>query len=380
MFDLSDEQQMLVSSLEDVAEREFSDDAFEWNGEVPWDNISTLAEHGFLGINFPMEYGGGGMTEFDAMLSIEAVGRVCPDTAEYLFNQQMVAPRAIDMFGTEEAKERYLPPMIGGKKDSAIAVAISEPESGSDVGSMNTHVEEDGNDLVINGEKIWVSNVPHSAAAVTWAKFPEGLGSLIVDFDADGVEIAQHYTNMAEHTQTQFYMNDVRVPTENVLTRGKEGFKQQLKALNWERIGSVTFANSMARCALDKAIEYAGQREQFGQPIGDFQGIEWKLADMAKELEASRALAYRAALDAHNRGEAPDRLQTSLAKLYSSEMVEKVVSESLQIHGANGYQRGHPLEYLYRLARGRRLAAGSDEIQKNQIADALKKDGVPSLF
>ncbi len=380
MFNLSNEQEMLVSSLEELAEREFADDAFEWNGEVPWDNIATLAEHGFLGINFPMEYGGGGMTEFDAMLSVEAVGRVCPDTAEYLFTQQMVGPREIEMFGTEADKERYLPPMIEGEKDSAVAVAISEPEAGSDVGAMNTRAEEDGDDLIVNGEKIWVSNVPHSAAAVTWVKFPEGLGSLIIDFDAEGIEVAQHYTNMAEHTQTQFYMNDVRVPKENVLTRGKEGFKQQLKALNWERMGSVTFANSMARCALDKAIEYAGQREQFDQPIGDFQGIEWKLADMAKELEASRALAYRAAIDAHNRGEAPDRLQTSLAKLYSSEMVEKVVTEALQIHGANGYQQGHPLEYLYRLARGRRLAAGTDEIQKTQIADALKKDGVPSLL
>jgi len=378
MFDLSDEQEMLVSSLEELAEKEFADDAFEWYGEVPWDNISTLAEHGFLGINIPMEYGGGGMGEFEAMLSVEAVGRVCPDTAEFLFNQQMVAPRAVDMFGTEAAKERYLPPVTAG--EDAISIAISEPEAGSDAGSMETSVEEDGDELVVNGEKIWVSNVPHASAAVVWAKFPEGLGSLIVDFDADGVVVAQHYTNMAEHTQTQFYMENVRVPEENVLTRGKEGFKQQLKALNWERLGSVTFANAMARCALDKAIEYAGQREQFGQPIGEFQGIGWKLADMAKELEASRSLAYRAALDAHERGEAPDRLQTSLAKLYSSEMVEEVVSEALQIHGANGYQQGHPLEYLYRLARGRRLAAGSDEIQKNQIADALQEDGVPSLF
>ena len=377
MFNLSDEQEMLVSSLEELAEKEFADDAFEWSGEAPWDNISTLAEHGFFGINLPTEYGGGGMSEFEAMLSVEAVGRVCPDTAEFLFGQQMVGPRAIDMFGTEAAKERYLPPVTAG--ESAVAIAISEPEAGSDVGSMNTHVEDDGDELVVNGEKIWVSNVPHSDAAVVWVKFPEGLGSLIVDFDDPGVTVSNHYTNMAGNTQTHFYMEDVHVPEEHVLTRGKEGFKQQLKALNWERLGSVAFANSMARCALDKAIEYAQDREQFDQPIGEFQGIGWKLADMAKEVEASRSMAYRAALDAHERGRVPDRLQTSLAKLYSSEMVEKVVSEALQIHGANGYQQGHPLEYLYRLARGRRLAAGSDEIQKNQIADALQEDGLPPL-
>jgi alkylation response protein AidB-like acyl-CoA dehydrogenase len=131
---------------------------------------------------------------------------------------------------------------------------------------------------------------------------------------------------------------------------------------------------------MEKALEYAQQREQFGQPIGDFQGIEWKLADMITELEAGRMLTYRAAVNAHEQGRIPDRLDTSIAKLYSTERAEHIVSEALQIHGANGYQQGHPLEYLYRMARGRRLAAGSDEIQKNQIAAALKKYGMPDLI
>jgi alkylation response protein AidB-like acyl-CoA dehydrogenase len=377
MLSLSSEQEMLVSSLEDLAESEFSDRAFEWDGAPPWENVELLAEQGFLGINIDEAYGGGGMTEFDAMLTVEAVGRVCPDTAEFLFNQQMVAPRAIEMFGTEAAKERYLPPVTAG--EDSIAIAISEPESGSDVGSMRTHVKEDDEELILNGEKIWVSNVEHSSAAVVWTKFDEGLGSVVIEFDWPGVEIDQHYTNMAEHEQTQFRMEDVVVPEENVVTRGKEGFKNQLRALNWERLGSATFANAIARNALDKALDYAKQREQFGQPIADFQGIEWKLAEMTKELEASRALTHRAAVRAREGGRIPDRLDASVAKLYSSRMAESVISEALQIHGANGYQRGHPLEYLYRLARGRRLAAGTDEIQKNQIGRALKTDGLPDL-
>lgn len=377
MLSLSSEQEMLVSSLEDLAEREFSDRAFEWDGAPPWENVELLAEQGFLGINIDEAYGGGGMTEFDAMLTIEAVGQVCPDTAEFLYNQQMVAPRAIEMFGTEAAKEQYLPPVTTG--EDSIVIAISEPEAGSDVGSMRTRVEEDGGELVVNGEKTWVSNVKHSSAAVVWTKFNDGLGSVVIEFDWPGVEIDQHYTNMAEHEQTQFRMEDVVVPEENVITRGKEGFKNQLRALNWERLGSATFANAIARNALDKALDYAKQREQFGQPIADFQGIEWKLAEMTKELEASRALTHRAAVHAHECGRIPDRLDASVAKLYSSGMVESVISEALQIHGANGYQRGHPLEYLYRLARGRRLAAGTDEIQKNQIGRALKTDGLPDL-
>lgn len=374
---LSDEQEMLVSSLEDIAEREFADRAFDWDGEPPWPNVELLADRGFLGINIAEAYGGGGMGEYEAMLSIEAVGRVCPDTAEFLYNQQMVAPRAIEMFGTEAAKERYLPPVTAG--ESAIAIAISEPEAGSDVASMRTTVEERDGDLILDGEKIWVSHVEQSDAAVVWARFPEGLGSVVVEFDWPGVEIEQHYTNMAEQHQTHFRMSDVVVPEENVITRGSEGFKRQLKALNWERIGSATVANAWGRCALDKALDYAQQREQFDQPIGDFQGIEWKLADVAKRLEAARALSYRAAENAEATGRIPDRLDASLAKLYASETVEYVTSECLQVFGANGYQRDHPLEYLYRAARGRRLAAGTDEIQKNQIAAALKRDGIPDL-
>jgi alkylation response protein AidB-like acyl-CoA dehydrogenase len=375
MLALSSEQEMLVSSLETLAREEFAEDAFQWHGEPPWPNVAFLADRGFLGVNIDEAYGGGGMTDFEAMLTVETVGLVCPDTAEFLYNQQMVGPRAIEMFGTEAAKERYLPPVTAG--EDAVAIAISEPEAGSDVGSMNTRVEETADGLVVDGEKIWVSNVRHASAAVVWAKFPEGMGAFVLEFDWDGVTVQEHYTNMAEHSQTHFYMEGVTLPEENVLARGSEAFGQVLRALNWERVGSAALANAIARCAVEKAVGYAEDREQFGQPIGEFQGIEWKIADMVKELEASRALAYRAALNARENDGSPDRLEASLAKLYSGEMVEQVTSEALQVHGANGYQQGHPLEYLYRLARGRRLAAGTDEIQKNGIADVIRTDGLP---
>lgn len=377
MLSLSPEQELLVSSLEELAEREFAEKAFSWDGEPPWENVELLADRGFLGVNFPEEYGGEGMTEFDAMLTIEAVGRICPDTAEYLYNQQMVAPRAIEMLATEAAKERYLPPVIDG--DGSVAIGISEPEAGSDVAAMNTTVSEVDGELYVDGEKTWVSNVEHSRAVLVWARFPEGLGSVIVEFDWDGVEIQQHYENMAGHHQTHFVMEEVHVPAENVVTRGGDGFKRQLQALNWERLGSATLANAIARCALEKAVEYAGDRRQFDQPIGEFQGIEWKLADAATRLEAARSLTHRAAIRANEGGQPPGRMDAAMAKLYASETAERVVSEALQIHGANGYQRGHPLEYLYRAVRGRRLAAGTDEIQKNQIAAALKREGLPTL-
>jgi len=374
---LSDEQKMIFDAIAEISITEFSDKAFEWGGKPPSENIKLLSDRGFLGINVGEEYGGGGMGELEAILSIEAVGQVCPDTAEYLYTQQMIAARAIEMFGTERIKNDYLPGITSGKK--SVVIAISEPEAGSDVAAMNTNVVEDTDELVVNGEKTWVSNVPHSDAAIVWAKFPEGLGSIILDLEADGVEVEQHYTNMAGHTQTHFYIENVSIPEDNVLTRGKDGFKNQLRALNWERLGSAALSNSIGLCATKHALDYSEHRKQFGQPISDFQGIEWKLADIVMELEASRTLTYQAAIDAVERGRIPTRIGSSIAKLYSSQMVEHVVSEALQIHGANGYQQEHPLEYLYRLARGRRIAAGTDEMMRNQIAAVIKEDGIPTI-
>jgi alkylation response protein AidB-like acyl-CoA dehydrogenase len=152
-----------------------------------------------------------------------------------------------------------------------------------------------------------------------------------------------------------------------------------LKALNWERCGSAAYSNAIARCAFDKAVEYATEREQFGQPIGEFQGMRWKLAEMTKKLEASRALTYQAVITAEEQGRVPDRLATSIAKLYSGEMVEEVVSEALQTFGSTGYQRDHPLEYLYRLQRSRRIAAGTDEVLKDNISDKIFESGLPDI-
>lgn len=376
MLTLTDEQQMLIGTARDIAEEEFAEKAGRWDGKKPWENLETLADAGFLGVSLPEEYGGGGLDELEAVLLEETIGRVCPDTAYAL--PDMGAPRAVAMFGSEVAKERYLPPVCNA--EDHVAIAISEPEAGSDVTSMNTRIEEaDDGELYLTGEKIWVSGVDEGSSAVVWAKFPEGLGTVIMEFDQPGVDIQQHFTNMFGHKQSQFYMEDVHIPKENVLTRGAEGFKEQLKALNWERIGNAALCNGTALCALDAALEYAKDREQFGQPIGDFQGIEWKFADMAKQIQASRALMYQAATAARDENRSPGRLETSIVKLFSAEVLDGVVDEALQLHGANGYQQGHLLEYLYRFARGRRIAAGTDEIQKNTIASGLKEQGLPHL-
>jgi alkylation response protein AidB-like acyl-CoA dehydrogenase len=294
----------------------------------------------------------------------------------------MVAPRAVEMFGSETLKERYLPPVCAG--ESAIAIGISEPGAGSDAGGMETAVEETDDGLRLSGEKIWLSYVPASDAAVVWARFPDGnLGTVLVDLDAPGVDVHEHYTNMAGHTQSHLFFEDVPVPEEQVLVRGKQALKEQLKALNWERVGSAAYATSMARCALEHAIDYAGDREQFGQPIGEFQGLRWEVADAVTEYTAARALTHGAATNTRGGDDAPahpDRLRASIAKFHASETAERVVSDCLQVFGATGYQQGHPLEFLHRLARGRRIAAGTDEIMRENIADEVfDGSGLPSL-
>ena len=375
MQGLDPEQREFAERAEEVA-GEFVDEAYTWQGDIPWENLEALADADLFCPSISEEYGGQGMSDVSAMLLTDAVGRVCPDTGWFTYMQCMVAPRAIDLFGSEAVKERYLPDVTAG--EGHISIAISEPEAGSDVGSMTTEVTEENGELVCNGEKTWVGGILFSDAAVTWVKFPEGLGSIVLDLTDPGVEVEEEYTNMAGYSQTHFTIDDVTVPETHVLTRGEEAFKEQLVSLNWERLGSSVLTTAWATAGLELALEYAREREQFGQPIGEFQGIEWKFAEMYRQIETAASTAYSTAAAAEET-ETPHRLQTSVAKLHCSAMAERVVSEAVQIVGARAYQRDHPLEYLYRLTRGRRIAAGTDEIQKNTIAQVLKKDGVPAV-
>jgi alkylation response protein AidB-like acyl-CoA dehydrogenase len=379
MLNLDQEQRMVLQMVQKVTQQEFADQAFSWEGKFPWENMQFLGKQGFIGLNFPEEYGGGGMGELTSMLAIEIIGTECPDTAYALNGQTMVAPRAIEMFGSQVAKEHYLPPVCEGK--SAISIAISEPGAGSDVGAMDTQLTEAGDGgFYLNGQKTWVSFVPDADAAVVWTWFPDGnLGTVIMDFDSPGVEISDHSENMAGGSQTHFFMDDVYIPKENVLISGSDAFKKQLQALNWERCGSAAIANAIAKCGFNKAVTYLQSREQFGQPLSEFQGMRWKIAEMATQIEMSRSFVYSTAVRADSQGDPPSRLEACILKLYSSQMVESVTTEALQAFGSAGYQKGHPLEYLYRLQRARRIAAGTDEIMKNNIADVVFDEGLSAI-
>ena len=372
-FRRSDEQQLIYNTASEIAREEFSDAAFTWEQEFPEPNLETLAEQGLLGIGLPEEYGGGGYSVVEVLLATEAVGRICPDTAHVLSRSSMGPPRVIAELGSEYLKERYLPGVCAG--EDVLSVAISESEAGSDAGAMRTRAEYDGDEIVINGSKMWVTKADRCTAFLVYARFPDDtIGAVVVDKDSDGLSLDDGSVNMAGHTQYEIRFDDVAVPDEQLLVHDEAAFKELLIEFNVERCHNAMMCVACGLCAFDKALEHAKNREQFGQPIGEFQGIEWKLADMATDLEAARLLIYRAAANARHSD--PSRLETSMAKIKANEAGQAVIDDAMQIHGAGGYMKDSPIEYLYRWVRGWKIAGGTVEIQRNMIARDLKKYGL----
>ncbi|MBI4522373.1 MAG: acyl-CoA dehydrogenase family protein [Deltaproteobacteria bacterium] len=363
-FRLSSDQALLKSTARKLSEERFRASAFKWKGEYPAANEKILRDQGFFAVSLPQEYGGGGLTLLEELLVLEEVGRVCPDTASAL--TLAGPPRIIAEIGSESLKRRYLPGFCReGKK---IGIAISEAEAGSAVTELRTKARAESGKVILDGGKIFISHADVCAAFLTFVRFEEGIGAVLIDEGTPGLELGKPDINMAGHRQYTLFFDGCEIPEENVLTRGENGFKRLIQAFNAERCLSAAWAVSIALCAFDFAVEYARDRKQFGRRIGDFQGIRWMLAEMAMKIEAARLLTYQAATDS-------TRLKSSMAKAMASEMVEKVSSDALQIFGAYGYIREHPLEYLYRLARGRKIAGGTLEVQKNMMGDELLRKG-----
>ncbi|MFC7229819.1 acyl-CoA dehydrogenase family protein [Salinirubellus salinus] len=372
-FQLTDEQRLVKRTASELAESQFADAAFTWDGDIPWPNVETLADQGLLGISLPEAYGGGGYEVLDVLLAQEAVGRVCPDTAHVLSRSSMGVPRVIAELGSDYLKERYLPPVTAG--ESILSIAISESEAGSDAGAMQTTAREEGDEVVLDGHKMWVSKGTHADAFLVYARFAETdrIGAVVVDADAPGLTVEDGYVNMADHRQNVLRFDDCRIPVEHELAVGADAFKELLAEFNVERCHNAMMCVACGLNAFDTAREHAADREQFGQPIGEFQAIEHKLADMAINLDAARLLVYRTAANA--RGGTASRMEASIAKVFANEAGQEVVDQAMQICGAMGYSKDSPLEYLYRWVRGWRIAGGTVEIHRNGIAEQLRKYG-----
>jgi alkylation response protein AidB-like acyl-CoA dehydrogenase len=372
-FELTGEQQLIRRTARELAEAEFADEPFPDPAEgYPWGYARTLAEHDLLGIRLPREYGGEGMSALDTVVAMEGVGEVSPMAASTIHMASFGPPQAIAEFGDDDLRERYLPDVARG--ESIIAIGMSEPEAGSDATSMTTSAEDDGDAWVINGEKIWVSEAPHADAFLVYVRMPDGhIGSVIVDEDTPGFTVADPDMSMADQPQSQLFFDDARVPKENTLLTGPDAFRKQITAYNIERVGSATKVWIAARWALQEALDYSKQREQFGQPIGEFQAVEHRLAGMVTKVTNMRFLIYNALAD----DELPSRLESSMAKVYVTEKGQEVVDDALQIKGAAGYVGDTPESFLLRYVRGYRIASGTSDIHRTMIAKSLRESGLP---
>lgn len=343
-------------------------------GEFPWDVINAAAELGLLGVPIPEEYGGVGADGLAFTLLIEELAGACGSTALTIAAHTGLVCVPLLMFGNEEQKRRFLTPLAEGKMLGAFG--LTEPQAGSDAGATRTTAVRDGNEFVINGQKVFTTNGSIAGVIiVTAVTDPEagrrGISNIIVPADAPGVSFGQDQEKMGLHgsVTSQVYFQDCRVPVDNLLGRPGEGFKQFLQVLDGGRIGIGAMSVGIAQAAVRAARDYALEREQFGQRIADFQAISFMLADMATQLEAARWLVYRAAW-LKDRG-LPHTTEAAMAKLFASEAAERICHKAIQIHGGYGYTTEYPVERYYRDVRLTEIGEGTSEIQRLVIARRL---------
>ncbi len=370
---LTPEQEAIRALAREVSEREFRDHALEWErtGEFPWRNLKVLAETGLLGAAIPEEYGGAGGSWLDAALILEQIGRCCYVTAMAALGELGVQTRAIVSYGTEAQKQKYLPKVAAG--DLMLAICMTEPETGSDISNMSTVARDDGDFLVIDGEKALISRGDVAGLFVVWVKFaddpgPRNIGAILVERDTPGFAVTQTYPTLGGESLFGLEFRGARVPRENVLVR-EDGFRKMLTAFNGQRCLNASISVGIAQGAQDAAVAYAKQRKQFGKAISEYQGIQWMLADNELEIEAARLLLWRAAARAG--GRFPSRTEAAIAKITANEMALRVTDRSMQIFGGHGFLKEMPPERFLRWARYGSLGGGTPQILRNAIGRHL---------
>jgi alkylation response protein AidB-like acyl-CoA dehydrogenase len=374
-FDLTDEQSEIRSLAQRVAQENFLARNLEWEetGEFPWANIRLLAETGLLGATIPEEYGGAGRSWLEAALILEQIGRTCFVTAMAALGELGVQTQAIAAYGTEEQKQRFLPKVAAG--DLICAVSMTEADAGSDIWNIRTTATDDGDDLVVNGGKVFCSRADVAGLFVVYVRFSDEpgtrpIGAVLIERNTPGFEISRGNKTLGGEDLYDLTFEECRIPTENVLVR-EDGFKRMLTAFNGQRCLNASISIGLAQGAQDAAIAYAKERVQGGKRLADHQGIQWMLADNEIEIQAARQLVWRAAAKAA--GGFPTRVDAAVAKVFSNEMALRVTDRCLQVFGGHGWLRELPAERYLRWARYGPLGGGTPQIQRNGIARGLLK-------
>lgn len=372
----NEEQEMIRKMARDFAIKEVAPIAAELDrkGEPPFALYKKMAELGFLGLLVPEEYGGVGADMISYVLAIEEISKACAATSIMMAVQNSLVNKGILLFGTEEQKRKYLVPLAQGKKYGAFA--LTEPGAGCDAAAQKTTAVREGDTYVINGTKHFITNGGFADIVLVFAMTDKtlkhrGISAFIVEKETPGFAVGKEEEKMGIRASNtcELIFQDMRVPAENRLGDEGAGFKIAMTILDGGRVGVAAQALGIAEAAFETAVAYSKTREQFGQPICNFQAIQWMLADMKTRIEATRLLTYSAAMKAQS-GERFS-LEASMAKLFAAETAVWVADRALQIHGGYGYMKEYPLERYYRDAKITQIYEGTDEVQRMVISSQV---------
>lgn len=378
-YEFSDDQKLLRQAIREFAEKEVAPIAREIDEQerVPFAAIKKAGELGLLGVPFPEQYGGADAGIVGYCILMEEINRKCASTATIIGAHTQLSAMSIYMGGNDEQKARYLQPLCEGRKIGAWA--LTEPNAGSDAAHISTTATRQGDEWVLNGSKMWITNGSFADVLVVFAANDRevgargGITAFIVEKDFPGFKVGKVEEKMglrASHTAS-IYFEDCRVPAANVLGKVGQGFPLAMQTLDIGRCALGASSLGSAKEAYEMALRYAVQRQQFGRPIADFQAIQFKLADMAVKIYTLEQVVYDCAKKV-DRGQNAT-LESSIVKLYGTEAASQVIDEAIQIHGGLGFSRELPLERMYRDMRVTRIFEGTNEIQRHVIAGEILK-------
>ena len=373
-FQLTEDQKTFQDSVRKFAGRHLRAGAREraHATEYPWDVAKLMAENGLLGITIAEQDGGQSGTLMDAVIAIETIASVCPRSADVVQAGSFGPIRVFAEYGTPMQKERYLSKILRG--ESVISVGMSEPEAGSAVTDLTTTATPDPQvpgGYRINGSKVFSTHAPYADVLLVYVRFGPGtggIGSVLLDTKQAGVRFGQRSSFMSGEEWAQIYFEDAAVAPEMVVLK-EGGFKKQIAGFNVERLGNTARSLALGRYAYEEARQWALQRKQFGKLLCEFQGLQWKFADMKIKLDAGQLLLYRAASNADSGFPSPD--ETSIAKAFCNQAGFDIANEAIQVMGGLGYSQESLVEYCMRRCRGWMIAGGSIEILKNRIAEGV---------
>ncbi|CAM3120603.1 acyl-CoA dehydrogenase [Filibacter tadaridae] len=372
-FDLTEEQQMIKKMIREFADEVVAPGAIERDKTkaFPLQIFKQLSEMGMMGLPFSEEYGGAGADTVSFAIVTEELSRACASTGITYSAHISLGGAPLNLFGTEEQKHKYLTPICTG--ESFGAFGLTEPNAGSDAGGTQTTAKEDGNDFVLNGSKVYITNASYAKHLAVTAitgndNGKKEISAVIVPTDAEGFTVLDKYEKMGLNASntTELVLDNVRVPQENLLGTRGNGFRQFLVTLDGGRIGIGAMAVGIAQAAFDRALRYSKERKQFGKTLSEFQITQFKLADMAMKIELARNMVHKAAwLKDQGR---PFSKEASMCKLYASEIAMQVANEAVQIHGGYGYMQEYEVERYMRDAKLLEIGEGTSEVQRMVIA------------